>query len=115
MHDDPVRPPTSNHLRDTASRTATQMTKAHFIKDLAFVYNALPCGVLPPTMQSHLTPSAFRAALQAIIQGFFLLAADCFLLTTLPYLFFMRSEAFKPLFVCSLAPFNTKAFAIRPH
>merc|ERR1719316_260060 len=58
--------------------------------------------------------SAFLAFWTAIIQVFFLLSADFFLLTILPVLFFVKEDAVIPPTVFSLDPRNTKTFAIRP-
>merc|ERR1719494_1442751 len=86
-----------------------------------FFSNAWPRDVFPPTGTNPLMPKAFRAwatALPnaAIFLPFLLLFArsEAFLLTTLPSLFLVKSDFFKPPLVRSLPPRNTLAFAPLP-
>merc|ERR1711933_211153 len=87
---------------------------------LAFAYNARPAADLPPMGTKPFTPSAFRAALHASAQTLMVRAytffpfADIFFETTLPRLLFTRLALVKPLFVFSLLPANTEAFARTP-
>merc|ERR1719230_1324985 len=82
---------------------------------MASLYSAEPflMGTKP------FTPSSFLAFWTASVQPLmflyaFLPAACCFLVTTLPVLLFMRSDFFSPVYVFSLPPKNTLAFARLP-
>merc|ERR1711920_279708 len=89
--------------------------------DFTLAYSAFPCAVLPPTGQKPLIPSSLRAFLHAshhffsaLVANFFLEAADAFLLTILPDLFFTISDFARPLAVFTLVPRKTEALARLP-
>merc|ERR1719265_2509044 len=80
-----------------------------------FLYSAEPFLIATKPF----TPSSFLAFWTASVQPLmflyaFLPAACCFLVTTLPVLLFMRSDFFSPVYVFSLPPKNTLAFARLP-
>merc|ERR1719234_624592 len=83
-------------------------------RDRTFLRRAWPLAVLPPTAWKPLMPRALRAAITAFINLFFLPKADDFLVTILPFLFFIRSAFLIPPTVFSLRPTKTAYFARLP-
>merc|ERR1719359_186792 len=82
---------------------------------MAFLYSAEPFL----TATKPFTPSSFlafwTASVQALMYLYAFLPAACdFLVITLPVLLFMRSDFFSPVYVFSLPPKNTLAFARLP-
>merc|ERR1712008_279641 len=111
----------TRHVRGASSSTMRSPQCAYFFTaDLTACRRAWPLAVLPPTGQKPLMFSCLRQALTAaphlaIILPFLLAAAraEAFLETTLPALFFLRSDFFRPPVVFTFLPENTEALA--PH
>merc|ERR1719225_1881683 len=89
----------------------------YLYNDRAFLRSAWPFEVFPPTGTIPLIPSDLRAAATAFnhlpipfFANNFFPAADLFLETTFPDLFFIRSLFFKPPTVDALLPLNTLDF-----
>merc|ERR1719223_625081 len=89
--------------------------------DLAFAYSALPAADLPPMATKPVSPSAFLAAFTASAQALmpldayaFLRAADAFLDTTLPLLFFVSDACVRPPTVLAFLPEKTADLALLP-
>ena len=85
----------------------------------ALVNKALPLADLPPTAQKPLMPKALRALVTAAFQPAmrlkaFFPAADFLADTMRPFLFFFKSDFFKPLAVLALVPLKTAALARLP-
>merc|ERR1719313_3203651 len=93
----------------------------HFISSLALVYKALPCADLPLMATNPFRPRALRAPLMASDQALrpfltkaFLALSDAARETTLPFLFFLRSDLTSPPPVLPLVPEKTRDLAPRP-
>merc|ERR1712003_290811 len=89
--------------------------------DLTLAYRALPCAVLPFTVQKPTMPNCLRATFTASMYllnpldaYLFLARAEAALLTTLPSLFFVNCSLVRPPTVFSFRPLSTLERALLP-